>query len=127
MRKLKFIGVFFLIGMCFYCSDDDISQEQESQDLNEMFSEIKKLASNENCNDSSEWNFTNYGSKACGGPIGFIAYSKTIDTELFFIKIQEHRKAQQNFNKKWGIFSDCSIPSNPIGVLCKNGNPIFEY
>jgi hypothetical protein len=59
-----------------------------------MFSEIKKLASNENCNDSSEWNFTNYRSKACGGSIGFIAYSTTIDTELFFIKIQEHRTAQ---------------------------------
>jgi hypothetical protein len=65
MKKLKFIGIFFLIGICFSCSDSEgVTQEQEAQILNQMFSEIENLASNVNCNNSSQWAFTNYGSKS---------------------------------------------------------------
>jgi len=31
------------------------------------------------------------------------------------------------FNEKWGIISDCSIPSQPNAVICENGNPVLEY
>jgi hypothetical protein len=128
MKKLKFIGIFFLMGICFSCSDSEgVTQEQEAQILNQMFSEIENLASNVNCNNSSQWAFTNYGSKACGGPIGFIAYSTNIDIDSFLEKIEEHRTAQKEFNEKWGIISDCSIPSQPSGIICENGKPVFEY
>lgn len=128
MKKLKFIGIFFLIGICFSCSDSEgVTQEQEAQILNQMFSEIENLASNVNCNNSSQWAFTNYGSKACGGLIGFIAYSTNIDIDSFLEKIEEHRTAQKEFNEKWGIISDCSIPSQPSGIICENGKPVFEY
>jgi hypothetical protein len=128
MKKLKFIGIFFLIGICFSCSDSEgVTQEQEAQILNQMFSEIENLASNVNCNNSSQWAFTNYGSKACGGPIGFIAYSTNIDIDSFLEKIEEHRTAQKKFNEKWGLISDCSIPSQPSGIICENGKPVFEY
>ena len=128
MKKLKFIGIFLLVGICFSCSSDDrLTQEQEANNLDEMFSEIESLASSLNCNDSSEWTFTSYGDKACGGPVGFIAYSTNIDTVLFLKKIEDHRIAQQRFNEKWGIVSDCSTPAQPIGVICENGNPVFEY
>lgn len=128
MKKLKFIGIFFLIGICFSCSDSEgVTQEQEAQILNQMFSEIENLASNVNCNNSSQWAFTNYGSKACGGPIGFIAYSTNIDIDSFLEKIEEHRTAQKEFNEKWGLISDCSIPSQPSGIICENGKPVFEY
>ena len=128
MKKLKFIAIFLLIGICLSCSSDDgLTQEQEGNNLNEMFSEIESLASSVNCNDSSEWTFTSYGEKACGGPVGYIAYSKNIDTVLFLKKIEAHRTAQQKFNEKWGIISDCSLPAEPSGVICENGNPVFEY
>lgn len=128
MKKLKFIGIFIITGLCFSCNKgDEMTQEQETQNLNQMFSEIEILASSENCDDSSDWTFINYGSKACGGPIGFIAYSINIDTELFLKKIEEHTVAQQGFNEKWGIISDCSVPSQPNEVICKNGSPVLEY
>lgn len=128
MKKLKFIGIFFLIGIFFSCNEDDkLNQEQEAQNLNQLFSEIESLATSENCEDSVEWVFTSYGSKACGGPVGFIAYSQKIDTELFLKKIDQHRIAQKKFNQKWGIVSDCSVPPQPSGVICENGNPVFEY
>ena len=128
MKELKFIAIFILIGICFSCgSDDGSNQEQEAKNLNEMFSEIERLASTVICNDSSEWAFTSYGEKACGGPVGYIAYSTNIDTVHFLEKIEAHRIAQQKFNEKWRIISDCSLPAEPNGIVCENGNPVFEY
>lgn len=128
MKKLKLILILVLAGFCFSCGNDDkMSQEQEAQNLKLMFSEIENLASSESCNDSSNWTFTSFGSKACGGPVGFIAYSLNIDTELFLDKINEHRIAQQEFNNKWGIISDCSLPSEPSEVECENGNAVLKY
>jgi hypothetical protein len=35
MKKLKFIGIFILIGLCFSCNEgDEMTQEQETQNLN---------------------------------------------------------------------------------------------
>jgi len=128
MKKLKIIGLFFLIGICCSCKqDDEINQEQEAETLNQMFSEIENLASNVSCDDSAEWTFTNFGSKPCGGPVGFIAYSTNIDIDLFLESIEEHRIKQNEFNKKWGLISDCSIPPQPIGVICEDGHPVLEY
>ena len=60
-------------------------------------------------------------------PVGYIAYSTNINTELFLNKIEEHRNAQHEFNQKWGIISDCSVPPKPSSVICENGDPVFKY
>ena len=28
---------------------------------------------------------------------------------------------------KWEISSDCSLPAEPLGIVCENGKPKFEY
>ena len=85
------------------------------------------MASSVTCIDSLVWTYTSFGNQACGGPVGFIAYSTSINVELFIKKIEEHRIGEQEFNKKWGIISTCSIPPQPNGIICKDGNPVFEY
>ncbi len=128
MDLLKQIGMLFLLAVCFACSnDDELTQEQEAENLNQLFLEIESLAMSVDCDNSDGWTFTSYGSKACGGPVGYIAYSINKDTELFLKKVEEHRAAQKDFNQKWGIVSDCSVPPQPIGVGCDNGSPVFEY
>ncbi|NEV94484.1 hypothetical protein G3567_10055 [Psychroflexus sp. YR1-1] len=128
MKKLNLFWIFIFAGICFSCENDtEMSQEQEAQNLKLMFSEIESLAYSESCKDSSNWTFTSIGSKACGGPAGFIAYSLNIDTELFLEKINQHKRAQEEFNKKWGISSDCSLPPQPSGVECENGKPVLKY
>lgn len=124
---------FFLFALCFIltfiaCNENDgITKEQEALELEKMLSEITELANSEVCNDANDWKFTSYGSKACGGPIGFIAYSTNINTEIFFNKIENHRKAQENFNTKWGVVSDCSISTPPNSIKCENGKPVLIY
>lgn len=128
MKKIHFIGLMLLTAICFSCDEaDDKTQEQEAENLDQLFSEIESLASSESCEDATKWAFTSFGSKACGGPVGFIAYATTIDTVLFLERIESHRAAQQAFNQKWAIASDCSAPLEPTSVLCENGNPVFEY
>ncbi len=128
MNNFKFVGIILMFAIFLSCNNDDgPTQEQEAQELNQMFSEIETLANSEKCIDSEEWTFTSYGSKACGGPVGFIAYSTNINTDLFLRKIEEHRIAQKEFNEKWGIISDCSLPPEPIGIICENESPVFEY
>lgn len=128
MKKAQRIGMYLVIGLCLGCSNDDaLTQEQEAAHLEQLFTEIEYLAHQESCDNAAEWSFTSYGNKACGGPIGYIAFATTIDTTLFFERIEEHRAAQQAFNQKWGIFSDCSLPPQPSAVICEDGKPVLAY
>lgn len=113
----------------FSCAEESTSltQEEEAGQLEQMLTEIRQMAAGVSCQDAADWKFTPYGSKACGGPVGFLAYPTTIDTAAFLRKVEEHRQAQEEFNKKWEIFSDCSIPPTPTGVSCKNGEAVLVY
>ena len=67
------------------------------------------------------------GTKACGGPSLYIAYSLNINTTSFLKKVEEYTVYEDNFNKKWSIFSDCSITPRPLGVECRNGKAYLYY
>ena len=114
--------------MSFSCNKNKgLSQAQEAENLSEMLAKIKTTANSVACEDSSEWAYVSYGEKGCGGPVGYIAYSTTIDTVLFLKKVEEHRTAEKNFNVKWNVISDCSAPLEPTGVLCEGGKPVLQY
>ena len=128
MKKLTTLGILFLLGISLSCGQNDgMTQEEEAQNLSVMFSEIELLAGSVTCEDASEWSYTSYGEKACGGPVGFVAYATTIDTVAFLQKVEAHRAAEQAFNIKWGIISTCDTPAEPSGIICENGTPVFTY
>ncbi len=103
------------------------AQEEDYQKLMTLFDEIQTLSISVSCSNSSNWTFTAYGSKACGGPKGFIAYSTEIDTVSFLQKVEDYTKAEQEYNIKWGIISTCDIPNSPVGVECQNGYATLKY
>ena len=127
MNAFKIIGIILMCFLCFSCEENELTQEDEVKVLNKLFSEIEDMASGVSCTDASEWSFTEYGSKACGGPVGFIAYSTSINTNDFIEKVQKYKIRQKEFNEKWNVLSDCSIPAVPLRVVCENGQPVFEY
>lgn len=102
-------------------------QEKEHQALMDLYNEIYDLSYSVSCTDANNWDFTAYGSKACGGPQGYIAYPKTIDVEAFLQKVANYTEAENAFNIKWGIVSTCDIPQQPSGVTCENGYPVLQY
>ena len=103
------------------------AQEIEHRNLMDLFNEIQNLSYSVSCSDADDWLFTAYGAKACGGPQGFIAYSSLIDTVSFLQKIETYTQAEKDFNFKYGVVSDCSIPNAPISVACENGYPTLKY
>ena len=103
------------------------AQEIEHRSLMDLFNEIQNLSYSVSCSDASDWLITEYGAKACGGPQGFIAYSSLIDTVSFLEKIETYTQAEKDFNLKYGVVSDCSIPNAPISVECQNGYPTLKY
>lgn len=102
-------------------------QQKHHKKLMDLYSEILKFSQNKNCINANEWKFTAYGSKACGGPQGYIAYSSKIDTVAFLQKVEAYTKQEKLYNKKWGIISNCEITQKPKSVECKNGAPVLKY
>lgn len=102
-------------------------QEKDHRKLMQMFDEFYNLAYNTSCKDASNWAFTSYGAKACGGPQGYIPYSTTIDTKVFLEKVEAYKEAEKNYNIKWSIASTCDVPQVPKKVECNNGYPILIY
>jgi len=102
-------------------------QEKDHRNLMEMFNEIQELSTSVSCTDNNDWNFVAYGSKACGGPQGYIAYSNKIDTTSFVKKVTDYTELEDKFNEKWNIVSDCSLPVKPLNVNCENGYPVLKY
>lgn len=124
MKKLSFI-VFAICLIFASCSNDENSQEEDSKKLEKMYNEIivASLANSEPCTNPAEWNIAGIGSKACGGYAGYIVYSKKINSEEFLAKVKKYTDAQSDYNKKRGVFSDCSLTAEPTGVECVDGKP----
>ncbi len=101
-------------------------QEQDHRELMSLFDEIYQLSISVSCTNANDWTFTAYGSKACGGPQGYIAYSTQIDTATFLQKIEEYYNLEKAFNIKWNIVSTCDLVQSPKEIVCENGFPVSK-
>ncbi|MGO4771939.1 hypothetical protein ACEN2I_09760 [Flavobacterium sp. W22_SRS_FK3] len=128
MKKLSFI-VFVFCLLLSSCSSDESSQEEETKNLEKMYNEIitLSLSNSEPCTNPKEWFIASIGSKPCGGDGAYILYSKKTNINTFFAKVKKYTEAQNTYNKKWGIGSDCSITVKPTGVECIDGKPKLSY
>lgn len=102
-------------------------QEKDHRALMDLFDHALELVKDLPCENSGNWTFVPYGSKACGGPQWFVAYPTTIDTEDFLKRIEIYTKAEQDYNTKWSVFSTCDVVSPPKGVVCENGYPVLKF
>lgn len=129
MKNIKFLFIALAISFFSCNNDDDSSQENENQNLSKMYTEIisASMVNSTPCTNPSEWSFKAIGSKSCGGSAGFIAYSLKINVTEFLKKVEDYTKAEDAYNKKWGIVSTCDIILPPTRVDCVNGKPTLMY
>jgi len=108
-----------------YKSDRDA----ETENLKRIYDEIitMSLVNSQECTNPSEWAYTGIGEKSCGGPIGYIPYSLKINVKDFLDKVNLYTIKEMEFNKRWKVTSDCSVPAKPIGIDCKNGKATLIY
>lgn len=102
-------------------------QEQDHRNVMDKFEAALSLVEDIPCENETDWTFTAFGAKACGGPQGFMAYPTTINTNEFLNKILVYTEAESAYNSKWGVFSTCDVPQQPIGVTCVDGLPVLNY
>lgn len=101
-------------------------QEIEHRALMDVYNEIYALAYSQPCSNSEDWTYTAYGAKACGGPQGYIPYSKKIDTVAFLQKVENYTQTEKSFNIKWVVVSDCALVNPPNSIECRNNYPVLK-
>ena len=128
MKVLNYLTLVCLLPLFFSCESEEYDERgAEEKQLAKLYGEIETLSKQEPCEDAVEWSYTEIGSKPCGGPSGYIAYSNRIDTEYFLERVALYTTLQDEFNKKWGVNSDCAVEPAPIGVECVDGEAQLIY
>lgn len=104
--------------------DKTFENQQDSRKLDELREKINRLANSETCTDETAWRISPVGAKACGGPAAYIAYPKSKEDSIIPL-IQNYTSEQADFNKKYGISSDCMIVEPPAGIRCSEGKAML--
>nr|WP_314495009.1 hypothetical protein [uncultured Chryseobacterium sp.] len=105
---------------------DESSQKYDEAQLDKLKASIESMISKEKCTNAAEWSFSPLGTKACGGPVSYIAYPKK-NEDIILPKIKEYAVKMSEFNKKYSITSDCMMPAEPTGVKCQGEKAILIY
>ena len=121
------ILVLIIAGASACKKNTERTKEAEELKLKNLLAEIKDLSEQIKCENEADWKFRPIGSKACGGPTGYVSYSSKSDTVAFIQKVEKYTAEQANFNKKWKIVSDCMFVLPPKKVICENEKPKLVY
>lgn len=105
---------------------DENSQKYDGAQLDKLKASIESLIAKEKCTDATEWAFSPFGNKACGGPVSYIAYPKKNEATIL-PKIEEYTKKMSEYNKKYSIVSDCMMAAEPVSIKCQNGKSVLVY
>lgn len=132
MRKsILFPGLllFSMLFMAFQCEEnnDTDTMEQDRLELSQLKTEIDVLIDSSICGDTYHCEFIAFGSKACGGPQGYLVYSTSINVENLKTLVAQYNQAEADFNAKWGISSDCSVPNPPSEIICENNKCVAVF
>ena len=104
--------------------NNEISQQEDQEKMSVMIKEIDALIQTETCSDVANWEFSAIGAKPCGGPSSYIAYPKKLAAEIL-PKVADLTTKQMEFNKKYGVMSDCVIVPEPTRIICENGKAVL--
>ncbi|HEY9222135.1 MAG TPA: hypothetical protein VIO43_11250 [Lutibacter sp.] len=129
MKMIKNISkTIALLAIVFGCTNNtESSKEEDLAELATLQEEIELVVNSGDCSENSDCESIAFGSKACGGPKTYLAFSTTIDVVLLEQKVAIYNELENDFNKKWGIISDCSVPTPPVDVICVAGKCTAVY
>jgi hypothetical protein len=115
------LGLFLFIGSVSGCEQAEDSQEITANNLEKQLAGIHAFINAGSCSETGECRFLAYGSKACGGPQGYLLFSNQVDFEVLAKMVEDYTKAEAAYNKKFGVISDCMVVTPPGKLECVNG------
>jgi len=110
-----------LLALFLVCALACNSQEGDRAALDARKQNIIAFAKSGICTGNSQCRYIGLGSKACGGPQQILVYSASLDTVKLLKMILQYNADEDRYNRKWGVISDCSLPTSPDSVVCLNG------
>ena len=118
-----FLILFAFISLFASCEQLASTQEQVTrEELEKQRQLIDELVAAAGCNEAAQCRFIGIGSKACGGPQGYLIYSSNVDEEKLKKMVERYNATEAAYNEQNGIMSDCSIPAEPQQLDCAEGN-----
>lgn len=123
--KILIIPFLFLLAGCQLSVDEPLLVDLN--DMDEIYEKILELSESKTCSNTSNWKFTAIGSKPCGGPTGYIAYSSEINEQDFLNLVDRYTQLQSEYNQQNKLVSDCMLVISPTRVICESGKPVFHY
>ncbi len=116
-----FLAIFLFIGSVSGCEKAEDDHEITAENLDKQLSEIHSVINATSCSETGECKFLAYGSKACGGPQGYLLFSDQVDVEALTELVDNYTKAEAAYNRKFGVISDCMVVAPPTQLACENG------
>ena len=112
------------------CKESDGSFSEHCNERMKQLSEnIKLYVKDISCSHSNECKTVGYGSKFCGGPALYLAYSRKSDSDRFLEQVLEYNQLSRIWagyiSRKRGIGSDCAVVSDP-GAVCVNNRCVLR-
>jgi hypothetical protein len=130
-KRLIPFFIFCSMFLTFQCDDKNdnntITQAEDRDILNIEKQKIEDLAVTSVCSDTFVCEFIDLGSKPCGGPWSYLVYSTSIDVQKLKQIVATYNQNEVDFNEKWGVYSDCSVPEPPTNVICENNKCVAIY
>ncbi len=113
-RLTAALAALLVSAACWSVSAPDSSFEEDQAVLQRMEGEARALAISTGCAAGDRCRTAPVGAKACGGPRTHVVYcATTTDTVALFRKLDELRRAEEGFNQKYGVASNCAYVSPP--------------
>ena len=127
MKLSKLIFASLLACLLLSCNNDELSQEEYQLWLDKQYKELVAISESVTCTNSDEWKILAIGNRVCGGFSSYIAYHTSIDTDIFFEKVEIYNDAVKAYHMKWKSNFDCIMHPGPYGIECIDGKATFMY
>ncbi len=100
---------------------DEASEARDIARLEAMEQEIRALVGDAPCADSTDCTAIPLGAKPCGGPWGYLVYSRSsVDSARLATMAREYTEYNAELNQRWGWISTCDLARMPRPA-CKDG------
>ena len=108
-------------GACATSAAPPPAQPAQEQPSVKPADELRALVGDASCSDNAQCRTIAWGSKACGGPQTYVAYS-TVRTDAAKLEAlaKRHAEAQARDNEASGRVSNCMLVTDP-GAQCVAG------
>lgn len=122
MKTIFKIALFCFVALSLQCTSKQ--SDSDSITLEQLASKkiaIENYINSFTCSESLGCNYIAFGSKPCGGPRTYLAFSNTINMPQLQTMVAEYNEMDHLRNIQTGAISDCSIPPPPNLIRCVNG------